>query len=196
MDKKNMAYRARLLVGRAMADERVSLILSQMIDQRPPLFEQSLNTAYLAVQVAEATGYKGDVAELAISALVHDAGMLMVPDEIFSKHERLNADEKLVARKHVYDGSKMLLDLGFDGWAIEAALLHHERSNGTGYPEGRESPAIPRLVKIIMVCDVYEALTSDRPQRKAFNMYEACSMMSIMPLSGATLQAIKRCDDT
>ena len=47
-----------------------------------------------------------------------------------------------------------------------------------------------------MVCDVYEALTTDRPQRKAFNMYEAVSMMTGMPLSHGILQSIKRCDDT
>lgn len=196
MENKSMAYRSRLLVCTAMADSRVNAVLRRMADERPQLFEQSLNTAYVAAQVAEATSYAGDHSELVTAALVHDTGMLNVPDDIFMKHERLSTEEKAVVQQHVYDGSKMLLKLGFDGAIVEAALLHHERSNGTGYPEGRESPAIPRLIKIIMVCDVYEALTSDRPQRKAFNMYEACSMMSVMPLSGATLHAIKRCDDT
>ena len=149
----------------------------------------------MAAQIAEATGYKGDVLELVTAALVHDAGMLAVPDDIFLKHDWLTPDEKQVVRQHVQYGLTMLKGLGFSGTVLDVAGKHHERSNGSGYPEGLESPSIPRAAKIVMVCDVYGALTSDRPQRKAFNMYEACSMMSAMPLSMATLQAIKRCDD-
>lgn len=195
MENRGMSYRARMYLARAMADQRSGQILSRMASEREQLFRQSVDTAYLAAQIAEVTGYKGDMLELVTAALVHDAGMLAVPDDIFLKHDRLTPDEKQVVRQHVQYGLTMLKGLGFSGTVLDVAGKHHERSNGSGYPEGLESPSIPRAAKIVMVCDVYGALTSDRPQRKAFNMYEACSMMSAMPLSMATLQAIKRCDD-
>lgn len=195
MENRGMSYRARMYLTRAMADQRSGQILARMASEREQLFRQSVDTAYLAAQIAEATGYKGDVLELVTAALVHDAGMLAVPDDIFLKHDWLTPDEKQVVRQHVQYGLTMLKGLGFSGTVLDVAGKHHERSNGSGYPEGLESPSIPRAAKIVMVCDVYGALTSDRPQRKAFNMYEACSMMSAMPLSMATLQAIKRCDD-
>lgn len=195
MDNRNMGYRARMLLARAMADQRATSILSRMAAERRQLFEQSVDTAYLAAQIAEVLDYKDDPLELVTAALVHDAGMLAVPDGIFLKHGRLSRDERAVVRGHVGHGLSMLKGLGFSDLVLDVAGRHHERSDGSGYPDGLESPSIPRAAKIVMVCDVYGALTSDRPQRKAFNMYEAISMMSSMPLSMATLQAIKRCDD-
>lgn len=195
MDNRNMAYRARMLLAKAMADPRAAQVLSRMSTERRQLFEQSVDTAYLAAQIAEVMGHKADPLELVTAALVHDAGMLAVPDEIFLKRDRLSPDEKQVIRGHVGHGLSMLRGLGFSDLVLDVAGRHHERSDGSGYPDGLESPSIPRAAKIVMVCDVYGALTSDRPQRKAFNMYEAVSMMSRMPLSMATLQAIKRCDD-
>lgn len=195
MDNRNMGYRARGLLARAMAEERTAHILGQMADRRAQLFRQSVDTAYLAAEIAEVTGYQGDVLELVRAALLHDAGMLAVPDGVFLKEGRLTPSERAMVRTHVPRGVALLSGLGFSELILQVAGLHHERSDGSGYPNGFESPKIPRPAKIVMVCDVYGALTSDRPQRKAFNMYEAVSMMSSMPMSMATLQAIKRCDD-
>ena len=196
MDNKNcMRYRARMLVSRAMADRRAGCVLTKMADEKPQLFYQSVDTAYLAAQIAEATGYQGDVYELVLGALVHDTGMLRVPNDVFERRERLSEEEQAIVRRHVPDGAETLRKLGFGDAIVRIAEQHHERADGTGYPLGVESPSILRSTKIVIVCDVYEALTSDRPQRKAFNMYEAVAMMAGMPLSGATLQAIKRCAD-
>lgn len=195
MDRKDMGYRARLAVSSAMVDENVAKFLVMLGDDMPQVLVQSVNTAYLAVQIAEAYGYKGDVPELAKAALLHDVGMLRVPKDILMKKGRLDAFERQAVMLHVADGMKMLKDAGFTGTVLDVAAMHHERSNGTGYPLGLESPSIPRSAKIVMICDVYEALTTDRPQRKAFNMYEAVSKMAGMPLSQALLQSIKRCDD-
>ena len=195
MDNKNMGYRARLTVAEAMSDPKVGNFLHALHDDMPQVFVQSVDTAYLAVQIAEAYGWNGDAHELAKAALLHDVGMLHVPKGVLEKQGRLDEKERQAVMLHVTEGLEMLKAAGFTGTVLDVAGFHHERSNGTGYPFGLESPAIPRPAKIVMVCDVYEALTSDRPQRKAFNMYEAVSMMSSMPLSGALLQSIKRCDD-
>lgn len=196
MEHKGMPYRARLRVCRAMAEPNAGILLEEMAEKKPQVFVQSVNTAYLAAQLYEAYKFDGDPDELVMAALLHDAGMLHVPDSILLKQGRLTPDEKSVMRAHVPAGVESLRELGFGGLVLEAAASHHERSDGSGYPRGVESPDIPRSAKIVLVCDVYEAMTTDRPQRKAFNMYEATSMMEGMPLSRAILQAVKRCADT
>lgn len=196
MDNKNtMQYRARSQVALAMADPRTCQVMSMMLERRPALLSQGVDTAYLAAQIAEAMDYQGDRNELVTAALVHDAGMLTVPDSIVMKKGRLDAGEREAVHRHALDGATMLAGMGFPEHVLEVVRMHHERSDGSGYPFSAVSPDIPRAAKIVMVCDVYEALTSDRPQRKAFNMYEACSMMAEMPISRATLQAIKLCND-
>lgn len=197
MEKKNMPYRARTRVCRAMADPNAGILLEEMAEKKPQVFIQSVNTAYLAAQLCETYGsFDGDPDELVMAALLHDAGMLDVPDDIMLKHGRLTDDERSVVKTHVPAGIATLKDLGFSGLVLDAAEYHHERSDGTGYPKGCESPSIPRAAKIVLVCDIYEALTTDRPQRKAFNMYEATALMREMPVSSAILQALRRCDDT
>lgn len=196
MEHKDMAYRARLLVCRAMSEPNTGIILEEMAEKKPQVFVQSVNTAYLAAQLAEAYGFDGPADKLVSAALLHDAGMLQVPDDVMMKQGRLDEHEKAVVKAHVAAGVEMLRELGFGGIVTDVAAYHHERSDGSGYPNGFESPDIPRAAKIVLVCDVYEAMTTDRPQRKAFNMYEATSMMESMPMSRAILQAVKRCADT
>ena len=197
MEKKNMPYRARTRVCRAMADPNAGILLEEMAEKKPQVFVQSVNTAYLAAQLCETySNFDGDPDELVMAALLHDAGMLSVPDDVLLKHGRLSDSELAVVRAHVATGIETLKDLGFGGLVLDAAEYHHERSDGSGYPKGCESPSIPRCAKIVLVCDIYEALTTDRPQRKAFNMYEATALMREMPVSSAILQALRRCDDT
>lgn len=196
MEHKDMSYRARLMVCRAMAEPNVGILLEEMAEKKPQVFVQSVNTAYLAAQLAEAYGFDGPAEQLVTAALLHDAGMLQVPDSVLLKQGKLTDQERAAVRAHVPKGVEMLRELGFGGLVTDVAACHHERSDGSGYPNGFESPDIPRAAKIVLVCDVYEAMTTDRPQRKAFNMYEATSMMEGMPLSRAILQAVKRCQDT
>lgn len=196
MERKNGPYRARLRVCKAMSDPRAAAVLEELARKKPQVFVQSVNTAYLAAQLSEVYKYAGDADELVMAALMHDSGMLEVPDSILQKAGRLSPGERAVVRHHVADGVCLLRERGFTGTVLDAAKEHHERSDGSGYMEGLTSPDIPRPVKIVLACDVYEAMTADRPQRKAFNMYEAIAMMSSMPLSQAVLQSIKRCTDT
>ncbi len=196
MDNRNMGYRARIRVSEVAAEPAVAWFLNELATRRRAAFVQGMNTAYLAAQLLEVYHYDGDEKALIRGMLLHDVGELMTPNEILGKPGRLSPEERRAVQKHVQEGAELLTRRGITGDALTVVLQHHERSDGTGYPAGVESPDIARCAKIAMVCDVYEALTTDRPQRKAFNMYEAVSMMTGMPLSHGILQSIKNCDDT
>lgn len=196
MQNKNMAYRARIMTWKAMAEPNVAVLLEELAAEKPIVFLQAVDTAYLAAQLTETyKNFRGDPMDLVRGALLHDVGMLSVPDAIILKHGRLEPSERAAMRSHVEAGLEMVADMGFPPMVLEAMRAHHERADGSGYPTGCESPDIPRAAKIVAACDVYEAMTTDRPQRKAFNLYEAMDLMATMPLSQAVLMAIKACED-
>ena len=106
--------------------------------------------------------------KLAIAALLHDVGKSTLPDEILFKPGRLDAEEYRRMTEHTTSGHDMLRDLGHP-WLDEAAavaLSHHERFDGSGYPQGTAGAAIPLHARVISVADVYDALRADRPYKQ------------------------------
>ncbi len=109
-----------------------------------------------------------DLCKLGLGALLHDIGKVFVPKEILNKEGHLTVEEMAIVQNHSEDGYNYLREK----WEIPiksyiAVLFHHERYNGTGYPRGKEKNDIQLFSRIIAVADVYDALISDRPYRKA-----------------------------
>jgi CheY-like chemotaxis protein len=118
-------------------------------------------------------------ARMSHAAPLHDVGKVAIPDAILLKPGRLSADERAIVETHAEEGHRLLsgssssiLDL-----AASIALSHHEKWDGSGYPRGLASEAIPVEGRIVAVADVFDALTSDRVYRKAFSVQEAVAMM-------------------
>ena len=111
------------------------------------------------------------------SALLHDIGKIGVRDEILLKPRQLTEQEMDVIRKHPTFGNVILGPLKFLGRAAELVMFHHERWDGTGYPDGLEGEKIPLPSRIIAVCDTYDAMTSDRPYRGALTHGEAMTLI-------------------
>jgi HD-GYP domain-containing protein (c-di-GMP phosphodiesterase class II) len=106
--------------------------------------------------------------EPVVAALVHDAGMLSVPAEVLAKAGPLEDDERRLLERHALVGADLLRRLLPDaGWLSEAAGGHHERLDGTGYPGGLLDLQVAPLTRLVSVCDVYAALCSARPYRRA-----------------------------
>jgi putative nucleotidyltransferase with HDIG domain len=140
--------------------------------------EHTRRVALRAVQVGEELGLSpGRVRALATGSLVHDIGKLSVPDGILKKPGPLTDDEFGVVKRHAEWGDRMLRDLGFKEEVRQLVRSHHERLDGSGYPHGIAGPAMPLDVRILAVCDVYDALISQRVYREAWTHERAVALL-------------------
>jgi HD-GYP domain-containing protein (c-di-GMP phosphodiesterase class II) len=113
--------------------------------------------------------HDAQVDHVAMAALLHDIGRIGVPDEVLLKRDRLSEHEFSLVRKHAELGCKTLRRMDdFKGISL-LVLHHHERIDGRGYPGGLQGNAIPLGSRIIAVADAFDALTTERPYRKAFS---------------------------
>jgi putative nucleotidyltransferase with HDIG domain len=114
-----------------------------------------------------------DLRNLVISALLHDIGKLAVPEEILDKPGRLTDEEFDVVKTHPRVGANIVEEIPtYHDVILPGILHHHERWDGKGYPKGLEGEEIPLFARIITVADVFDAITADRPYRKAMSEEE------------------------
>ncbi len=112
--------------------------------------------------------------ELAIGGLVHDIGKSMVPQQVLNKPDRLNEDEFVKMKRHVDHSRELLQDMpGMTQTGLEVVLLHHERMDGTGYPIGLDGEKIGVVGRMSAIVDVYDALTSVRVYKEAWEPTKA-----------------------
>lgn len=108
-----------------------------------------------------------DTKVLTLGGLLHDIGKMLVPREIITKDGRLTEEEFNIIKTHTIKGYQALKDQPVDVRVKYAALMHHERSDGSGYPNGFVAEQIDDFAKIIAIADVYDAMTSNRRYRNA-----------------------------
>ncbi len=130
--------------------------------------------ASIAVDIGAAMGLGSKMQEtLMLAGLLHDIGKIGVSEAILNKRGILSAHEFEQIKTHVRGSYRILRNIPFDGPVAQVVLQHHERFDGTGYPEGLVGEAILLEARILAVADVYEALTSDRPYRAGFSPADA-----------------------
>lgn len=113
-----------------------------------------------------------ELALLATAASLYDIGSVKLPSDLLNKPERFSHAETEIMREHVRLGHELLEESGVDPRVALVALQHHEREDGSGYPNGLTGEEIDPLSKIVALADVYVAMTSERPHRPAFAFYE------------------------
>ncbi|APE03743.1 two-component system response regulator [Alteromonas mediterranea] len=131
--------------------------------------------------LAIASGWSyNDACLLAQAAPMHDTGKIGIPDSILKAPRRLTNSEMEVMRTHAQIGHKILsqCETPLFNLAAEIALCHHEKWNGTGYPEGLTGEEIPESARIVAIADVFDALTMQRPYKKAWTVDEAFAHLS------------------
>ena len=111
-------------------------------------------------------------------AVVHDIGKLGIPDHILLKPGKLGSEEFKRMQSHVTIGAEILSQVPFDFPVVDVVLSHHERWDGRGYPNGLKGEDIPIGGRIIAIVDVFDALTSNRPYRRAMSCDEAMEILS------------------
>lgn len=120
-----------------------------------------------------------------MAALVHDVGMVRVPAELLLTQGPLDMNERRLIEKHTTVAEAMLERLWpGGGWPIDAARDHHERTDGTGYPQGSRDLHISSYVRLLSVCDVYAALCAERPHRPAFDTRTALTEILLLAERG------------
>lgn len=113
-----------------------------------------------------------------IGALLHDVGKIAVPSEVLNKPGPLTPEERAIMETHAPAGYDMLRDIDFPWDILPLVRGHHERWDGKGYPDKIAGEEIALSARIVCVADVFDALTTDRPYRRAFTWDEALSMMA------------------
>jgi putative two-component system response regulator len=111
------------------------------------------------------------------AGVVHDIGKIAVPEHVLIKNGPLTMDEWVIMKQHPVIGERICAPLKSFRLVLPIIRHHHEKLNGTGYPEGLRGDQIPMTARILQVTDVYDALTTDRPYRAALSMDEAFGIM-------------------
>jgi diguanylate cyclase (GGDEF)-like protein/putative nucleotidyltransferase with HDIG domain len=166
-DVVELAELRRLATGPDRAARfRAAASLAKAVDLRDTYTgSHSARVAELAARVASRLGLNQEQIELArLAGSLHDLGKLAIPEEILRKPGPLTGPERLVLERHPQIGFRMLDSLGIEPVA-EWILHHHERWDGTGYPDRLPGSEIPLGARIIFVVDAYDAMTSDRVYR-------------------------------
>jgi len=130
------------------------------------------------VQLAQDLGITGEqLVYIRRGAFLHDIGNIGIPDSILLKPSPLNTEEWNIMRKHPQYGYDLLKKIAFLNPSVDIPYRHHERWDGTGYPDGLKVEEIPLAARIFAVVDVWDALQSDRPYRKAWTKDEAIAYL-------------------
>lgn len=119
-----------------------------------------------------------EAGKLELAGLLHDIGMIGVPETLLGKTEHLNPEEFASVKKHVEHGVKILEDIKQLKDVVEIIKYHHEKYDGTGYPYGIKGDAIPLNAQIIAIADAYDGMISDRSYRVGLSHEEAMKRIS------------------
>lgn len=117
-----------------------------------------------------------DIKTLTLCGLLHDIGKIMIPDTIITKPAKLTPEEYSVIKTHSLEGYNAIKRLNIDDHIKNAALMHHERCDGSGYPFGLKTNRIDRFARIVSIADVYDAMTSARVYRGPLCPFQVISI--------------------
>lgn len=141
-------------------------MLLNMRDYDDTTYAHSINVALICNVLAGWLGFSDEDKEIAtLCGLFHDIGKLAIPDEIVKKTAQLTDEEYTAVKKHTLEGYNILKPQNINNHIKNAALMHHERCDGTGYPLGLTRERIDRFAKIVAIADVYDAMTAARCYR-------------------------------
>ena len=153
--------------------------------QRECMTRHAVNCARLAMFVASRHGYRASTVEVVgLCALLHDVGMAHTPPELFAKAAPLTADERHILEAHVVEGPSMLrtsrqLDGLLQAVASSVVAQHHERVDGSGYPDGLDEPHTHEFARLLALVEAYETMVSPRPYKAACLPNEAMETLLI-----------------
>jgi putative nucleotidyltransferase with HDIG domain len=142
-------------------------------------FDHSVRVSMISGLLAKWCGLNaGQIKDAALAGLLHDIGKCNIPDQILNKPSHLTIEEFKVMKTHAILGYILIKDIpniSFD--VLQGVMQHHERMDGSGYPNGLKGPDINYLAKLVAIADVYCAMTQDRIYKAAMHPFETMSFI-------------------
>ncbi len=159
--------------------EQVLLLIAQTIEERySDKTDSDLSFSQLAQSFGEYLGLSSlALKDLVFAARFHDIGMLAIPDAIMLKKGDLTETEREVIKQHVLVGEKIFQPLSYRREVGRIIRHHHERWDGSGYPDGLAEDEIPFMAQIFQILDIYDALTSNRSYKDAVSSEKALAIL-------------------
>jgi putative two-component system response regulator len=159
--------------------ESVLFALARSIEGKDPYTEGHCERlAEYSSRLAENLGLEASqIIALRRAGLVHDIGKVAVPDSILLKPGRLTPSERKIMERHPVVGERICSPLKSFQLVLPIIRHHHEKMNGTGYPDKLKGEDIPLTARILQIVDVYDALTTSRPYKRALGVEEALALM-------------------
>ena len=183
--QSNLAHTARY---RTALEQMVAALASTIEKRDPYTAGHQRRVCELALEVALKLGWDSERCQsVYLAGMVHDIGKINVPSEILNKPGKLLAIEFELVKLHPMTGFEILKGIDFPWQLAEITLQHHERLDGSGYPDGLKGDAILLEAQVIAVADVFEAMSSHRPYRPALG--EAAAIAELYRLRGGLLDA-------
>ena len=161
--------------GRVSASRQSTDVLLKVLSERSPGLQEHISeVAQLATMVARSIGLaEPEVKRIELAAELHDVGKVAIPDTILNKPGPLDAEEWEFIRRHTEIGERIVVAAPSLAHAAELVRSHHERYDGSGYPDQLAGEDIPFSASIIAVCDAFGAMTRERPYSDAISVTEA-----------------------
>ena len=180
-----IGFKNEQIYGKKVEEINIQVVtaLAQAIDAKDNYTNgHSTRVASYAKMIAAKCGYsKEEQVEIYMAGLLHDVGKIGVPDEVINKKSKLSEEEFELIKRHPSIGSSILESIKERPLLAIGARWHHERYDGTGYPDGLSGENIPEVARIIAVADAYDAMTSKRsyrdvlPREKVIDEIKTCS---------------------
>lgn len=159
--------------------EDVILALASAIEARDPLTEgHCQRLSDYSSRLAERIGLgPEDVDACRIGGVVHDVGKIIIPDAVLMKPAKLNEDEWVIMKQHTTRGEEICKGLKSFKNVLPIIRHHHEKRDGSGYPDGLSGDDVPMNARVLQVVDVFDALRAERPYKKGFSVEKTFSIL-------------------
>jgi HD-GYP domain-containing protein (c-di-GMP phosphodiesterase class II) len=171
---EDFMYRKKLLESRSMHSSLVASMRSTLYEKSFENEEHAKRINNVCKKIGAALDLSEDTMfQLDLFSMLHDIGKVAVDVQILNKKGKLTEDEWDIVKRHSETGYRIAKSVPELGCIAELILCHHERWDGKGYPQGIKDDQIPLLSRILAVADAYDAMTEDRPYRKALSKENA-----------------------
>ncbi len=167
---ENNLYANKVLHGQSLRNQVIIALFDALKEKyEEERYHSDRVSRYCVLMGEELNLTQNEKLELELAGRMHDIGKITIPDQILKKPGALTDEEWEIMKNHTTNGYQILRSADQYSELAEYALTHHERIDGKGYPQGLVGEDIPLFSRIIGICDAYEAMTADRPYRKALS---------------------------